>query len=173
MPEYLIGRVAVVDEETGTQTPIDARTRAEAVATDEDKAGSAKKTLQDKLDEYNAHVANLAIHSDAYVKPMWQVTIPTTGWVAAAPAEDDFPYYLEMEYDGVLESHNAEVTVDRGSLATALACGLCPTGETMAGKLKFWARSVPTQAILCHMTLFGEGGISGGDTSGGGEGADT
>ena len=173
MPDYLIGRVAVVDEETQQQTPIDARTRAEAVVTDEDKTESTKKTLQDKLDEYNAHVANLAIHSDAYVKTMWQVTIPTTGWVASAPADADFPYYIEMEYAGVLETHNAEVTVDKESISTAFNCGLCPTMDTMQNKLRFWSRTVPTEAILCHMTLFGEGGISGGDVTDTGEGADS
>ena len=32
MPEYPIGRIATVDEETQEQTPIDVRTRAEAVS---------------------------------------------------------------------------------------------------------------------------------------------
>lgn len=35
MAEYPIGRVAVVEEGTGKETPIDARTRAEAVAAKE------------------------------------------------------------------------------------------------------------------------------------------
>lgn len=166
MPDYVIGRVSVKNEETEELTPIDARTRDEAVATDEDKTDGTKKTLQDKLAEYNAHVANLAIHSDAYVKPMWQVTIPTTGWVASAPEEAEFPYCVEIDYNGVLETHNAEVTVDRESIHSAWDIGLSPTMETMHNKLKFWARKIPNVAILCHMTLFGAGGISGGDTSG-------
>ena len=98
MPDYLIGRVSVKDEESGEFTPIDARTRPEAVTTTEDKTGGGKKTLEEKLAEYNAHVANMAIHSDAYIQPMYQVTIPTTGWIAEAPegafsfapAEGDF-----------------------------------------------------------------------------------
>lgn len=164
--ENLIGRVNLVDDETGEQTPIDAATRAEAVATNEDKTATTKKTLQDKLDEYNAHVADEAIHSTAYIKPMWQVTIPVSGWVASAPEEAEFPYCIELEYDGVLETHNAEVTVDRESINDAWDCGLSPTMETMHNKLKFWARKVPTVAILCHMTLFGGGGVSDGGDSG-------
>lgn len=168
MPDYQIGRVALVDEESGEQTPIDVRTRPEAVTTTEDKTGGGKKTLEEKLAEYNAHVENMAIHSDAYIQPMYQVTIPTVGWEEEAPEGDDFSYSIEMSYLGVLESHNAEVTVDRESIQVAFACGLCPTMETMQNGLKFWARSVPTQEILCHMTLFGAGGLSGGNTQDGG-----
>ena len=167
---YLIGRVNLVNEETGEQTPIDARTRPEAVTTTEDAAGGVKKTLQDKLEEYNDHVNNLAIHSDAYIKPMWQVTIPAIGWVASAPDESEFPYCIELEYDGVLETHNAEVTVDRDSINDAWDCGLSPTMETMHNGLKFWARKIPNVDILCHMTLVGAGGISGGNTGGTGSG---
>lgn len=156
MPEYLIGRVSVVDEVTGEHTPIDARTRAEAVSTDEGKS------TQEKINEINEHIENLAIHSAAYIKTMWQVTIPIDGWVLEAPKEDDFPYSLTMEYSGVLETHNAEVIIDNESIRAAVACGLCPTMETLHNGLKFWSRTIPTTAILCHMTLFGEGGISGG-----------
>lgn len=156
MPEYLIGRVSVVDEVTGEHTPIDARTRAEAVSTDEGK------TTQEKINELNEHISNLAIHSTAYIKTIWQVTIPIDGWVLEAPKEDDFPYSLTMEYSGVLETHNAEVTIDNESIRVATACGLCPTMETLHNGFKFWSRTIPTTAILCHMTLFGEGGISGG-----------
>ena len=162
MPDYLIGRVNLVDEETGEQTPIDARTRPEAVTTNEDKTETTKKTLEDKLEEYNAHVEDEAIHSTAYIKPMWQVTIPTTGWVASAPEEYEFPYCIELDYNGVLETHNAEVTVDRESVNAAWDIGLSPTMETMHNKLKFWARKIPNAEILCHMTLFGGGGVSGG-----------
>ncbi len=162
MADYLIGRVAVVDEETKEQTPIDARTRAEAVATTE-----TGKTAQDKIDELNAHIADLAIHSKAYVKTMWQVTIPETGWVLEAPEDADFPYSIELPYEGTLDTHNAEVTVDKESIQIAAACGICPTMETMHNGLKFWSRTIPSAPIMCHMTLFGEGGISG--RSAGGE----
>lgn len=162
MSEYVHGRVAVKDELTGEQTPIDALTSAGAVATNE-----TEKTAQDKIDEFNAHVANQAIHSTAYVKPMWQVTIPTEGWVEAAPEEADFPYYIDLEYDGVLDTHNAEVTVDRASINAAWSCGLCPTMETQHNGLRFWARRRPSEEILCHMTLFGQGGLSGGESSSG------
>lgn len=164
MAEYLMGRVNVVDEETGEQTPIDARTRAEAVSTPVEGV-----TVQDKLNALDTHIANAGIHSRAYVKTMWQVTIPAESWTMEAPADADFPYALELPYEGVLDTHNAEVTVDNESIQVAAACGLCPTMETMHNALKFWSRTIPETSILCHMTLFGEGGISGGGESAEGE----
>lgn len=160
MADYMIARIAVVNEETGEQTPVDARTRAEAVETKENG-----KTAQDKIDELDAHIADAGIHSRAYVKLMWKVTIPANGWTLEAPEDADFPYRLILDYDGVLDTHNAEVTVDKESIQVAFACGLCPTMETLHNQLKFLARSIPSGPILCHMTLFGEGGLSdGGNT---------
>lgn len=161
MAEYLIGRVNVVDEETGEQTPIDARTRAEAVSTPQEGV-----TVQDKLNDLDDHMANAGIHSRAYVKPMWQVTIPVEGWTLEAPEDADFPYSLELPYEGVLDTHNAEVTVDKESIQIAAACGICPTMETLHNGLKFWSMAIPEQEILCHMTLFGEGGLSDGGATG-------
>ena len=164
MPEYPIGRVAVKNEETGEQTPIDARTRAEAVEVPEEG-----KNAQQKIEEFNEHIADLSIHSRAYIKPMWQVTIPETGWVLEAPENADFPYSIELPYEGVLDTHNAEVTVDKESIQVAYACGLCPTMETLHNGLKFWSRTIPSGEILCHMTLFGAGVGGGGSDPGGGE----
>lgn len=161
MNDYQIARIAVKNKETGEETPVNTRTIAEAVETEDGR------TAEQRLQEATAHINDLAIHSTAYIKPMWQVTIPATGWVQEAPIEYDFPYSIELEYSGVLDTHNAEVTVDRESIQVAAACGLCPTMETMHNGLKFWSRTIPEDEILCHMTLFGEGGISGGNMQGG------
>ena len=161
MNDYQIARIAVKNSETGEETPVNTRTIAEAVETEDGR------TAEERLKEATDHINDLAIHSTAYIKPMWQVTIPATGWVQESPLEYDFPYSIEFEYNGVLDTHNAEVTVDRESIQVAAACGLCPTMETMHNGLKFWSRTIPEAEILCHMTLFGEGGISGGNMQGG------
>lgn len=156
MSDYPIGRVYIKNDETGEFEPVDARTRAEAVETEDGR------TAQERLDEVTAHISNPAIHSTAYVKTLWEVTIPETGWVQEAPLEVDFPYSIKLPYEGTLDTHNAEVTVDYEYIRIAAACGLCPTMETLHNGLKFWSREIPESQILCHMTLFGEGGISGG-----------
>lgn len=152
-------RIKLVDELSGAENPADALTSAKAVETE------GGGNVQEHIDDMQAHINNLAIHSDAYVKVMQVVTIPNTGWVATTPEDDEYPYTLEIAAAGVLESHNANVTIDLLSVPVAAACGLCPTMQTLAGKLKFWARKIPSAAISAHMTLFGEGGISGGNTA--------
>lgn len=164
MPEnYPISRISVMDEITKEYNPVDVRTRAEAVEVGNTNA-------EKKFSDFDAHVANLAIHSTAYVKTMWEITIPTTSWVQEGPEGATYPYSLEIDYDGILDTHNAEVTVDKEYIKIAAECGLCPTMETHHNALKFWSRSIPTTPIMCHMTLFGEGGLisslsDGGDTS--------
>lgn len=166
MAEYPIARVSVKNEQSGEFVPSDVRTRAEAVA-----AGDGR-TAQEHLDDMQTHMSNPAIHSTAYIKPMWELTIPETGWVQGGPIGAEFPYSIELPYEGVLDTHNAEVTVDINYVRVAAKCGLCPTMETMHNGIKFWTRELPESPILCHMTLFGEGGISGGnEASGGGIGS--
>lgn len=171
MADYLIGRVAVVDEDTGEQTPIDARTRAEAVATDEDKTGGGKKTLEDKLSELNAHIADLAIHSTASLKIIAQITIPATGWTAATPVDgSEYAMTVDVTVQGVLETHMPAVALDVVSLGVADQCGLCPTVQSLTNTLRFWARETPSAAMTGTLSLFGEGGLSGDfDDEGGGD----
>lgn len=164
MAEYPIARVSVKNEQSGEFVPSDVRTRAEAVA-----AGDGR-TAQEHLDDMQTHMSNPAIHSTAYIKPMWELTIPATGWVQGGPEDAEFPYSIELPYEGVLDTHNAEVTVDINYIRVAAKCGLSPTMETMHNGLKFWTHELPEMPILCHMTLFGEGGINGGAPASGGGG---
>lgn len=162
MSDYPMVRISAKDEDTGEFLPVDVRSRAEAIETDDGR------DTQQHLDEMAAHMNNLAIHSDAYIKTKWQVVIPTTGWEQEGPADADFPYSLELPYEGTLDTLNAEIVPDKEYYQYAYACRMCPTVEIEHNVLKFWAGTPPTSPILCHMTLFGEGGISGGNNAGGG-----
>ena len=168
MPEYPIGRIATVDEETQEQTPIDVRTRAEAVATGEGKTGGGKKTLEDKLTELNEHIADLAIHSTASLKVLLAISIPTTGWTDITPEDgSEYSKQLDITVQGVQEAHSASLALAVASLAEAKACGLCPTGQTLANTLRFWAKKTPTTAMTGTLSLYGEGGLSGDFDEGG------
>ncbi|HIT31692.1 MAG TPA: hypothetical protein IAC25_02495 [Candidatus Enterenecus stercoripullorum] len=106
----------------------------------------------------------------AHIKTLGEVLIPAEGWGQATQEDGEFPYYLEMPCSEVLVTHNAEVMVDDNSLRTAWDCGLSPTMETLDGYLRFRARRIPAEPILCHITLFREGGTggTGGATGSGG-----
>ena len=158
MPENPIVRISITDSGTGEQTPADVRTRAEAVECDAEGT-----TLEQELSAIDTHMSNSAIHSTAYIKNMVLFTIPNTGWQEVEPEDADFPYSIEIDVDGVLETHNAQASVDLNSIGVAASCGLCPTLQTLHNKIKFWTKEIPSTAITGSLTLFGGGGVSGGD----------
>ena len=92
------------------------------------------------------------------IKIIEEFTIPKSGWTASDPENAEFPYMIEIDAQGVLESYDANVTIDLLSVPTAVVCGLCPTMQTMTGKLRFWSRQIPDTEVSAHITLFGEGG---------------
>ena len=92
------------------------------------------------------------------IKFIRELTIPNSGWTTADPGNEEFPYTIEIDAQEVLESYDANVTIDLLSVPAAVACGLCPTMQTLTGKLKFWSRQTPDTEISAHITLFGEGG---------------
>lgn len=76
------------------------------------------------------------------------VTIPKTGW--AKDSNAGYPQYYDIAAKGVTANDRAEVTITPGSLAAAKACGLCPTNETLAGKIRIRAASIPAEAITAE-----------------------
>lgn len=77
------------------------------------------------------------------------VTIPTSGWSEDASSAS-YPKYYDIAVAGVTASDRAEITIAPGSLGTAKACGLCPTNETLAGKIRVRATSIPEAAIAAE-----------------------
>ena len=80
------------------------------------------------------------------------ITIPTTGW-GIDEASDSYPNYCDIPVAGVTAKDRVDIAIAPGSMDTAIDCGLCPTNETQAGKIRVWARSVPTEAIAAEYRL--------------------
>lgn len=80
------------------------------------------------------------------------ITIPTTGW-GIDEASDSYPNYCDIPVAGVTAKDRVDIAIAPGSMDTAIDCGLCPTNETLAGKIRVWARSVPTEAIAAEYRL--------------------
>lgn len=93
------------------------------------------------------------------------VTIPTTGWEEDEEATGEFSWTLALTQEGMTAQSGVELTVDQDSMGAAVACGLCPTVTPGAGTLTFRARSAPTQAITCYMTVY-QGTRQSGDAPG-------
>ena len=82
-------------------------------------------------------------------------TIPTTGWVkgTGADADADYPYYYDIVVVGVTAADVAEIDLPVISFDAVKACGLCPTNETLAGKIRIRAVSIPTTTISAQYTI--------------------
>lgn len=68
------------------------------------------------------------------------VTIPTTGWVQDSGA---YPWYYDIAADGVTAKDRADLVLAPASIAAAVACGMCPATETLAGKIRVRAVKTP------------------------------
>lgn len=71
-------------------------------------------------------------------------TIPASGWSTDTNA---YPKYFDLTADGVTAADEVRVNLVPASVSVAVACGLCPTCETLAGKIRFRALQAPASAI--------------------------
>lgn len=80
-------------------------------------------------------------------------SLATGNWTLDETA--GYPYYCDITAAGATAKDRAEVAVVPGSLATASECGLCPTCETLSGKIRIRAVKAPTAAIAVTYWLDG------------------
>ena len=94
-----------------------------------------------------ASAAIREVHKLKADKPLGVVfSLPASGWEEDAAAEA-YPMYYDFAITGVTAKDRASVVLAPASQATAIACGLCPTNETIAGKIRFRADTAPAEAI--------------------------
>lgn len=79
------------------------------------------------------------------------VTIPVTGWTDSG--SERYPKCYEIVAESVTEADRADIMIAPGSMDTAAKCDLCPTSQTVAGKIRIWAKSVPEAAIAAEYRL--------------------
>jgi len=77
------------------------------------------------------------------------VTIPVEGWTEDATIPE-FPLAYDIPVEGITAYDMATITVAPESIGTAVACKLCPTNETIAGKIRVRAVSVPASSITAE-----------------------
>lgn len=74
--------------------------------------------------------------------------LPAAGWVRDGP--DGYPYRLDVLVEGITDRDRAEVLLEPSSQGTALECALCPSCETLDGRIRFWAASIPAADIAAE-----------------------
>lgn len=78
-----------------------------------------------------------------------EIIIPVSGWVSDEGGSDYLEYY-DIPAPGVTEKDRAEIVIVPECLDAAKTCGLCPTSQTFAGKIRIRAARVPETAITAE-----------------------
>jgi len=86
--------------------------------------------------------------------------IPAEGWTSVEIDETgeeetgaSYPYYIDIAVPGVTAWTRADITIAVSSHSAAASCGLCPTSETLEGKIRLRAVSAPTEEISAEYWL--------------------
>ena len=74
-------------------------------------------------------------------------SLPASGWTLDANDTSGYPYYYDLAVTGVTANDVAHVNINYTSQKAALECGLCPTNNTIAGYIRFFAVNQPASAI--------------------------
>ena len=102
----------------------------------------------DQLAEVVSTLAASGIGTERY-----KVTIPVVGW------EEDgsglYPFRLDIPNEDISVNHTPDIAIEPDSMMTAVMCGLCPTAQTLNGKLRLFAQSVPDKPMPSVLTLIG------------------
>lgn len=127
--------------------------------------GAGIVTIQ-YLNERLQHVGGVA---------KYDITIPSSGWaweemedVGGIGGMDEYNYYRDVDVPDCREDLIPNVTLHKDALDTAKKCGLCPTVQTLAGKVRFWAQKDPDEDMSATLLLMSDGGGIGPNGGGGG-----
>ncbi len=75
------------------------------------------------------------------------VAIKTSSWAAEPGGIASYPYYCDIAVSGVTANDHADVVIAPASMDVAVSCGICPSCQTVAGKIRLRAAAVPTASI--------------------------
>ncbi len=98
------------------------------------------------------HPTNADMKAKADKASSVDVTIPVSGW-STDTSVGKYPYYYDISDSTVTSNDFAKVMIAPNSQDAASACGLCPTNETLAGKIRLRSVNIPTQAIVAEYRI--------------------
>ena len=105
-----------------------------------------------KVDQLAEVVSTLA--ASGIGTAYYRVEIPVTGW-----EEDEgggtYALHLDIPNEEIASTHTPILAIAPEAMSTAIACGLSSTAQTLNGKLRVFAQSVPTARMPCVLTLVG------------------
>lgn len=98
--------------------------------------------------EKNAELAQAV--SDALEEQTAQeisVSLMVSDWKNDGGNSSEYPYYQDIMTEKITENDRADVIILPDSLSTAQDCNFCPVTETLNGKVRVRAASVPAKTV--------------------------
>jgi hypothetical protein len=81
------------------------------------------------------------------------ITISTSGWVEDNEATHSYKYYYDITSEGTTADDVPILGISPSSMSIAATCGLCSTCESMAGKVRIYAISVPSTSMVATLMV--------------------
>lgn len=79
-------------------------------------------------------------------------SIPASGWVADSSVVG-YAVHLDIPVTGITNTDVATITLAPSSVRISKECGLCPTNETISGKIRLWAMKAPTSTMSSELII--------------------
>ncbi len=103
-----------------------------------------------------------------------EITIPAEGWAwdetggeeAGGMGMDEYRMYRDVAVAESTEELFVNVALHKDALETSKRAGLCPSVQTLAGSLRFWAKNQPNADMDATIALLSESGAGGGGSGG-------
>lgn len=73
--------------------------------------------------------------------------LATSAWTRNSSETSEFVYYADIAVSGLTANDYAEVNFTRASQSIVATANLCPSGDTMSGKIRIYAKNVPSASI--------------------------
>ncbi|MBQ9526253.1 MAG: hypothetical protein IJR68_01470 [Fretibacterium sp.] len=86
------------------------------------------------------------------------VNIPTDGWTRDEADTTGWPWRAEVSHAVITEDMIPFLAFSPAAMGAAMTAGVCPSVQTLTGKLRVFARSKPTEALTGTVTLLSPGG---------------
>ncbi|MBQ9488263.1 MAG: hypothetical protein IJU91_10790 [Selenomonadaceae bacterium] len=112
-------------------------------------AVSADYTTNAAFSEKAMYDSEGNIISKKYLPKITQetLTIPIESWIENADSDSKFNFYYEFEEANLFSSDIVNIIIAPKDHGICVGCGLCPTCEITGGKVKLFAKEIPTDEI--------------------------
>ena len=139
----VLGFSTLIDYIKQTKKTSDA-SASDVLGLQEDIQGLADRTTQ-TFSEVDASLASMDSGKLDKTNAV-AVSIPASGW-GSDTSVAAYPKYYDLAVTGITAKDRASVYIAPTSIQTAKSSGICPTCETLAGKIRIRSAQIPSAAI--------------------------